>query len=242
MAADIGKRAAAAGRVQAPAPRNLRIGHEVFRMNAAHRTDFADLAAFDDVLGKEDQWVLQIVEADLGDDAGLFRCFDHLAAFGNGRRQWLFAIDVLAMGDRRKRHLLVQEVRRGDVDDVDIRIGQEFPPVGRRLAEAQLAASALCALDGHVGDRNQIELEGQVEDPCGNGEAERMGLAHEARADQADAEFALAAHDEFLPGGAAVLARNEMNCARFVNMEYLFEIGRGARPVPLETAKSVCSG
>ncbi|MNT88301.1 hypothetical protein D3C72_2288420 [compost metagenome] len=68
-----------------------------------------------------------------------------------------------------------------------------------------MTAGAFGTLDGHVGDRNQIELEGQVEDPRGNGEAERMGLAHEARADQADAEFALAAHAEFLPGGAAVL-------------------------------------
>ncbi|MCY1302665.1 hypothetical protein D9M70_523360 [compost metagenome] len=112
---------------------------------------------------------------------------------------------MLAMRDRGQRHLLVQEVRRGDVDDVDIRIGQQLAPVGSRLAEAELAASPFSALGGHVGDRNEIELEGQVEDPRGNGEAERMGLAHEARADQADPEFALAGHVEVLPVGAAAI-------------------------------------
>ena len=76
---------------------------------------------------------------------------------------------------------------------------QQFAPVGGRLAEAELAAGSFGTLDRHVGDRNEVEFKGQVEDPRRDGEAERVGLAHEARADQTDPEFALAAHLEFLP-------------------------------------------
>ncbi|MNV99437.1 hypothetical protein D3C71_1948000 [compost metagenome] len=109
------------------------------------------------------------------------------------------------MGDGCQRHFLVQEVRRGDVDDVDVRVGQQFAPVGRRLAKAEALPGVFGALGGHIGDRHQIELERQVEHPRGDGEAERMRLAHEAGANQADAQFLLAAH-AIPPGSATCVA------------------------------------
>ena len=96
---------------------------------------------------------------------------------------------MLARGDRRQRHLLVQRVRRGDVDDVDIGIGDQRAPVRRRAREAERGGGLRGGLVVDVGERMQFQLVGKVEDPRRRRVAESVRLAHEAAADEADAKL-----------------------------------------------------
>ncbi len=98
---------------------------------------------------------------------------------------------MLAGGDGGQRHLLVQRVRRGDVDDVDIGARDQRAPVAGPLGEAERRGGFRGEGVGAVGDGVQDRLIGQIKDARGSGEAEDMGLAHEAGADQADPEDGL---------------------------------------------------
>jgi hypothetical protein len=62
------------------------------------------------------------------------------------------------------------------------------PPVGGGAAEAELGRGAFGQIEPRVGQGVQFQREGQVERLAGRGEPEGVGAAHEARADQADAE------------------------------------------------------
>ena len=100
-------------------------------------------------------------------------------------------MDMLARSDGRQRHLLVQRVGRGDVDRVDLGIGDHGLPVACRTRETESVGSGRGALFRDVGDGVQNRRHRQVEDLLRRGIAEDMGLPHEARADQADAERGL---------------------------------------------------
>ncbi|MPL79713.1 hypothetical protein SDC9_25597 [bioreactor metagenome] len=62
------------------------------------------------------------------------------------------------------------------------------------VGKAEIACGAGGGLLGHVGDGVQLEPVGQVKDLLCRGEAEDMGLAHEAGADQADAKNGFVRH------------------------------------------------
>ena len=191
VAAEVGERAAA-DRIVAEAERARRVGHVVLGVDAAVAADLAELARRDHLAREAEHRVAEIVEADLGLDPGRFRRVGHLAGVRGERRERLLAIDVLAGGDGRERHLLVQGVRRGDVDEVDLR-DRRPACASRRVAagEAERRRRLRRELVGAVGDGVQHELVGQVEDARRRGEAEDMGLAHEAGADQADPQGGL---------------------------------------------------
>jgi hypothetical protein len=61
----------------------------------------------------------------------------------HGHRQRLLAIDVLAGLKRGHRHLMMEVVRRGDVDDVDLGILDQLPPVAGGALEAEAGGGAL---------------------------------------------------------------------------------------------------
>ena len=136
MAADVGERAAA-GRIVAEGEGSVGVGHVVLGVDAAIAPDLAEFAGCDHLAREAEHRVAEIVEADLRLDAGRLGGLGHLASVGRERRQRLLAIDVLAGGDRGQRHLLVQRVRRGDVDEVDVGIGDERAPVAGRVRKAE---------------------------------------------------------------------------------------------------------
>ena len=187
VAADIGQRAAAR-RLVAEVGRRLGIGHVVLAVEAAVAQDRAELAGGDHPLRDRHHRVAEVVEADLRLDACGFRRLRHLARVLDRGCERLLAVDVLARGDGRERHLLVQRVGRGDVDHVDLGIVDHGAPVGRPPAEAERVGGAGRKLLRDVGDRVQDRRERQAQDPLRRRIAEDMGLAHVAGADQADAE------------------------------------------------------
>ena len=71
------------------------------------------------------QRVAAIVERHRVDDAGLGRLVEQRLRLGRGHRQRLVRDDVLALGDRRRVHRVVQVVRRRVVDDVDVGIVEQ---------------------------------------------------------------------------------------------------------------------
>jgi len=87
-------------------------------MRATEMDDFTDLAALDHLLGQADRGIMQIVVADQRFDAFGFGCPGHGSGTLGIKGERFFAIDMLAGGDRGLRHLLMQEVGRGDRDDV----------------------------------------------------------------------------------------------------------------------------
>src|SRR5690606_8939323 len=99
-----------------------------------------------------------------------------------------FAIDMLAGGNGGQGHLLVQRIRGGDVDHVDLGVRDHAAPVGGGMGKAEIGGGTGGGVLGDVGDRMQFQLVRQVEDLLRAGETEDMGLAHEAGAGQADTQ------------------------------------------------------
>ena len=187
VAADIGQRAAAR-RLVAEVGRRLGVGHVVLAVEAAVTQDLAELPGRDHRLRDRHHRVAEVVEPDLRPDACGFRRFRHRARVLDRGCERLLAVDVLARGDGRQRHLLVQRIGRGDVDHVDLGVVDHGPPVGRPLAETERVGGAGRKLLRDVGDRVQDRRERQAQDPLRRRIAEDMGLAHVSGADQADAE------------------------------------------------------
>ena len=61
-------------------------------------------------------------------------------------------------------------------------------PIAGAVGEAQRGGGVGCKLLVAVGNRVENDFIRQVEDARGRGEAERMSLAHEAGADEPDAQ------------------------------------------------------
>ena len=110
MTAEVGDHAAAARSAAAPMHRRVRTGHIVLGMDAAKVGYLADLAAGDDLARQGLDRVLQVVEADHGDGAGLGGAGGQTARLGGGHREGLLAIDVLAGGECRDRDFPVWAV------------------------------------------------------------------------------------------------------------------------------------
>ncbi len=187
MAADIGQRPAAR-RVVAERVGAVRIGHVVFAVNAAIAADLTQFAGGDHVPGEGQHRVAEIVEADLGLHASGLGDQGHLQSIGGQGRQRLFAIDMLAGSDRGQRHFLVQGVGCRDRDQIDLGVRDDGAPVGGGSGKAQRPGGAGGGFGGDVGDRVQVQVVVEFEHARRRGEAEHMGLAHEAGADQADVQ------------------------------------------------------
>ena len=159
-------------------------------MDAPEADNLAQLARRDHLPREHQQRVLQIVVPGVGlDPARLGRLHHRPRVLGAGRDR-LLAVDVLAGGDRGQRHLPVHEIGGGDGDDLDGGIGDEGPPIGGCALEAELA---LCPLRGFavvVGDDFQHRPARYGKDPGDGAIGQRMGLAHEARADDAHPDVA----------------------------------------------------
>ena len=89
-------------------------------------------------------------------DAGVAGRRDHPLGIGRGQGQWLLAQDVLARLDRGERPLQVEVVREGDVDRVDVRVGEEALVRIVRARDCQLARDPLRDLAVARGDRHHL--------------------------------------------------------------------------------------
>jgi hypothetical protein len=82
----------------------------------------------------------------------------------------------------------MQHVGRGDVHDIDGGIGHQRLPIACCAGKAEARGGRLGQGGGRIGQKFQPGLQGEVEDAADARQAQRMGAAHEARADEAEAE------------------------------------------------------
>jgi hypothetical protein len=111
----------------------------------------AELAAFDIALGAHEQRVRAGVEVDHELDAGLFGRLDHGAPLRHVGRQRLLDQDVLAGGEHGQRRVLVEIVRGGDGDGLDVarcQIGEAGRPAATVLL-GKAAGARLVAVADH---------------------------------------------------------------------------------------------
>src|SRR5262249_61122270 len=94
----------------------VRAGDVVHRAERTRRDALAGLPA---------ERVEADVVADRGHDRGSGGEADELGRFGRGHRQRLFADHVFAGGEGAAGVVEVVAVRRGDVDDLHVRVGEE---------------------------------------------------------------------------------------------------------------------
>ncbi|MEG8037531.1 hypothetical protein QP157_20095 [Sphingomonas sp. LR61] len=91
----------------------------------------------------------------------------HRLGLFDGVRERLLAQDVLAGLERGDRDLDVRRSGRHDVDDVDVRVGHDGAPVGRRSLPAVLHASGLGAFRVAPDDHRHLGFDPEVEEPGG---------------------------------------------------------------------------
>ena len=149
-----------------------------------------ELAGGDHVARQGQKRVLQVVVADLRADTLRLRRLHHGAGVLGMGRDGFLAMDMLAGGDGGQRHLAMDQIGGGDGDDLDGGVGDQLAPVLGHPLEAELAMGLPARLGIVVGDdlQHRPQLEGK--DAGNRAIGERMGPAHEARADDADADVA----------------------------------------------------
>jgi len=89
-------------------------------MHVAHHT------LLDKFLGFLVERGTAVLGADLNDFPGLLPGLDDVEALFDGVGQGFFDVDVFAGLERRDGHIVVQVLRRHDIDRVDRLIGQQF--------------------------------------------------------------------------------------------------------------------
>ena len=188
MHREIVDRAIAVDRLVTLLERRLRIGQEILVHLDANVVDRSDRAFADQLADVTDDRVLDVVVAEHGDLAGSARRGQHLFGIRQVGRHRLFAPDVLAGGKCRGRHLQVELVGRGDRNDVDLRVGDDLAPIARRLLETELGGLGLRQLVVHLAEMGEADIGNIAEHRPHRIPGERMALAHEAAADQADAD------------------------------------------------------
>ena len=112
----------------------------------------------------------------------------HLFGLKRVERQWLFAQDHLARLRGGQSDLRMGIVRRGDVDAVDVLAPDQLAPIRLDASVTPLRGEGfdLCFVAGADGLADDLMFE--VEEMVDLGEGVRMGPAHEAVADESDAE------------------------------------------------------
>ena len=102
---------------------------------------------------------------------------------------WFLTVDVFAGRRRRFDDFKVQEIRCGDIDDIDVWVIDDGAPIGISVSEAMTVGGGLRSLRQGIGTGNQLGSCGRIREAVGN---EAVGaavhLAHPAHADHADAE------------------------------------------------------
>ncbi|MNP30780.1 hypothetical protein D3C76_1238710 [compost metagenome] len=130
-----------------------------------------------------------VVVADPRHHSGGLGRLAHLLGLFQGHRQGLFTIDRLARRQRRHGHGEVQVVGCGDGDQVDLRVVDQLLPITVGRLEPPAVGALPGTLGVGVGQGRQCQVQGEVEHRLGIVERQGMGTAHEAGANQTDAEI-----------------------------------------------------
>ena len=174
-----------------PALRQIGLDRPVLEELRAVVEDLAEPAFVDELLGERDRGDAAVVVPDHVRHTGLLDGRDHLAPLDRVHRQRLLAEDRLLVRRGRERDLPVQVVRSADVDHVDVRPLDQLPPVGLGRLVAPLVGELL-DLGGVAGARGlQHDLVFRREELADLLVGVRVGAAHEAVADHADAKLLL---------------------------------------------------
>jgi hypothetical protein len=124
---NVGERRTGAALLGLQAPRKIgRLEQPVLQVGAVDEVRAADLAGRDHLASLLHQGIPTVIEGHGVDHAGLLRRAPQLVRLGGRHGQRLFRHHVLAAGDRRANHAAVQVIRRGVVNDVDLRIRDEL--------------------------------------------------------------------------------------------------------------------
>ena len=126
----------------APRVGHIGVSHVVGLEVDARMLDFADLSFAEGRNGQSMHRVLNIVEADQGNEPVLPSSLRHLASVVRVGGQRLLAVHMLACGDRGHGDFEVRVVGRANVDDVDLRILDDATPVVGRPPIAPFAGDA----------------------------------------------------------------------------------------------------
>ncbi|MGX1493892.1 hypothetical protein RKD41_006151 [Streptomyces tendae] len=154
--------AAAALPLVPPGQRALRMRRVVAEQADAHMCHGADLAGRDEVASGLDGGGVAVVEADGAVHAGPGGRVGHGPGVRGGQPDRLLDPEVLAGLGHRHTDLPVQEVRRGDADRLDARVGGHLAPVPGRRGEPEACGGLLGAARHLLGDRDQLRAQRQV--------------------------------------------------------------------------------
>ena len=151
--------------------------------------DAAELAGVDELFGEDDGGATAVVIPDHVGHAGLLDGLEHFFGFLAVEAEGLFAEDHLAGFGGGDDLFGVEIVGGGDVDDVDIIAGDEFFPIGLDGFVAPLVGELLRLRGVATADGLRDEFVAGGEEVVNLMEGVAVGAAHEAVADEADAEL-----------------------------------------------------
>ena len=122
--------------LEAPVSRDRGVIVVILEEMAVEEANLAEATVVDEAFRLRDHGPGAIGEVDEMDGAGCDRSPGHACGALDGRRQRLFAQDVLAGCEGGLCNCLVRGVRRRDVDDIDARIVDDAAPVDLGTVEA----------------------------------------------------------------------------------------------------------
>ena len=194
MDGEIVERAVAGRCFVLPIVERVGVGHEILVHFDAQVIHGANDILFEEPGNVADRRILDVIVTEHANLARAPSGITHPQRVGERRRHRFLAPDVFASLEGGDGHLSMECIRCGDRDHVDRIVGNEFTPVtaGSRKAELGSASSRQFGRDiGKMGEawRWPFAEDGLYRDP-----SEGMALAHESRANQADAQCSHARH------------------------------------------------
>src|SRR5690606_28434717 len=121
----------------APCVRRSRIAHVVLYIAAVEGDDLAELPRLDDLASDLHHRIADVIESDGVAHTAALCSFCERNRLREIQRERLLAGDVCACDEGCERHLGVEVVRRADIDEVDVRIGDELAPVSGASGETK---------------------------------------------------------------------------------------------------------
>ena len=160
MRSDVTDRAegAALAGLQPPVPVGV-VEEPVLEIVAGDEPDLAQVAGGDPLTDVLVERVEPDVEVDGVDQPARGRLPDEPSRLGGGQGEGLLADDVLASAEDRRRLRHVEVVRRGDVDDVDGRVGENLVERAVGVADAQCLGAGRAALRGAAEDAADVDAD-----------------------------------------------------------------------------------
>jgi hypothetical protein len=175
--------------LQAPGGGRVGIAQPILQVSHSDVPDLAELAGGDQIAGEPDGGDEPVVERAHVGDPGRLDTAPGVEGLVGVAPQRLLADHVLAGLRGRDRRLGVQVVGPAVVDQVDLRVGHQLPPIEHRPLEPETLSGGLRPRGITTADRQQPGRRRRWGHHVGD-RAQRVsvGSAHEAGSDQPDAD------------------------------------------------------